>query len=131
MEKVNEDLSMTTKTKNPLVIKNGIEGHGVFAIEPINNNTIIFKMHGDFIDHPTQTSVQVGAKIHIEDSLAGLLNHSCTPSAKIDRQRHAVVSVHEIKKNEEITFNYSTNEDKLAVPFICRCCGKMISGKNE
>lgn len=124
---------MTTKTKNsnPLIIKNGIEGRGVFAIEPINNNTIIFKMQGDFIDHPTQTSVQVGDQIHIEDSLAGLLNHSCNPSAKIDRQRHAVVSVREIKKNEEITFDYSVNEDKLAVPFICRCCGKMISGKKS
>lgn len=123
-------MTTKTKTKNPLIIKNGIEGRGVFAIEPINNNTIIFKMQGDFIDHPTQTSVQVGDEIHIEDSLAGLLNHSCNPSAKIDRQRHAVVSVRDIKKNEEITFNYTINEDKLAVPFICRCCGKMISGKD-
>lgn|SRR3990167_5055286 len=118
------------KSRNPLVIKNGIEGQGVFAAQRINRNTIIFKMHGDFLTSPTQTSVQIGDQMHIEDNIAGLVNHSCHPTAKVDRQLHAFVSLRDIEKNEEITFDYTLNEDKLAAPFICQCCGQMINGKN-
>jgi SET domain-containing protein len=118
-----------TKSKSPLVVKNGIQGRGVFTTRKINKNTIIFKMHGDFIDKPTQTSVQIGEALHIEDDLAGLVNHSCSPTAKVDRQLHAFISLRDIEEGEEITFDYTVNESNLAVPFVCRCCKKMIRGK--
>lgn len=118
-----------TKSKGLLVVKNGIQGRGVFTTRKINKNTIIFKMHGDFIDKPTQTSVQIGDNLHIEDELAGKLNHSCNPTAKVDRSLHALISLRDIEENEEITFDYRVNEDKLAVPFMCQCCGKLIRGK--
>lgn len=118
-----------TKSSNPLVIRKGIEGRGVFATKKISKNTIIFKMHGDFVKAPTQTSVQIAEKLHIEDALAGLLNHSCNPTAKVDRQLQALISLRDIEEGEEITFDYRMNEEHLAVPFICRCCGKMINGK--
>ncbi|HTM63781.1 MAG TPA: SET domain-containing protein [Gammaproteobacteria bacterium] len=120
-----------SKTSNPLVIRKGIEGRGVFATKRISKNTIIFKMHGDFVNSPTQTSVQIGEKLHIEDALAGLLNHSCNPTAKVDRQLQALISLRDIEEGEEITFDYRMNEEHLAAPFICRCCGKMINGKNN
>lgn len=122
---------MTTqiKTKSPLVIKNGIEGRGVFATQKINKNTIIFKMHGEFLTSPTQTSVQIGDNMHIEDEIAGLVNHSCHPTARVDRQTQAFISMRDIAEGEEITFDYTMNEDKLAAPFICKCCGEVINGK--
>lgn len=123
-------MAAQTKSKQPLIIKKGIAGRGVFAAKSFPKNSVIFKLQGIIIDHPTQTSVQIGKDLHIEDEIAGFLNHACTPSAHIDRQMHAVVSLRDINENEEITFDYSSNEDKLAAPFMCRCCGKMISEKN-
>lgn len=124
---------MTTQTKSnePLVIKKGIQGRGVFATKKISKNTIIFKMHGEFVKSPTQTSVQIDEDLHIEDALAGMLNHSCNPTARVDRQLQALISLRDINVNEEITFDYSANEEHLAVPFICRCCGKTITGKKS
>lgn|SRR3990167_3346869 len=124
-------MSTQARNRNPLVVKNGIQGKGVFATRKINKNTIIFKMHGEVIANPTQTSVQIGEQLHIEDALAGLVNHSCTPTAYVDRQMHALVSLRDIEENEEITFNYSVNEDHLAIPFTCSCCGNDICGKNN
>lgn len=124
-------MTTKTKTKSPLIIKKGIEGRGVFAGQAVNKNTIIFKMHGDFLVSPTQTSVQIGENMHIEDEIAGLVNHSCNPTARVDRQHHAFVSLRDIKENEEITFDYTMNEDKLAAPFICKCCGQVINGKSS
>lgn len=117
--------------KPSLVIKNGIQGRGVFATRKIHKNTVIFKMHGEFVQTPTQTSVQIGDSLHIEDALAGLVNHSCEPTAKVDRQLHAFLSVRDIEPNEEITFNYNINEEKMASPFTCECCGKEICGKKS
>lgn len=117
--------------KPSLVVKNGIHGRGVFATRKIHKNTIIFKMHGEFVQQPTQTSVQIGDNMHIEDALAGLVNHSCKPTAKVDRQMYAFLSVRDIEPNEEITFNYNINEEEMAAPFTCECCGKKICGKKS
>ena len=124
-------MATQTKSNESLIIKKGIQGRGVFATKNISKNTIIFKMHGDFVKAPTQTSVQIDTDLHIEDTLAGMLNHSCTPTARVDRQLQALISLRDIAMNEEITFDYSVNEENLAVPFICRCCGKTISGKKS
>lgn len=120
---------MKTQTRTPtLIVKEGIHGRGVFATKPIQKNTIIFKMRGPVIDSPTQTSVQVGQDQHVEDAIAGLINHSCHPSARIDRQAQSFVSIRDIEPGDEITFDYTLNEDSMAVPFICECCGRQIRG---
>lgn len=122
---------MKTLTRHPsnLVIKKGIQGQGVFASRRIPTNSIIFIMHGDIITSPTQTSVQVGTNSHIEDKTAGFINHSCKPSAIIHRDTRAFISTRDIEVGDEITFDYTKNEDKMAAPFVCNCCGKFVSGK--
>ena len=52
--------------------------------------------------------------------------HSCNPTSKIDDSW--VVAVADIPSGTEVTFDYSQNEDMLASPFICRCCGRFITG---
>ncbi len=115
--------------QSALVVKQGIHGRGVFAARKIRKNTVIFQMQGEFVTKPTQTSVQIDQQMHIEDALAGLINHSCHPTARVDRQSQTFLSLRDIEPNEEITFDYTTNEEKLAAPFICECCGKEICGK--
>jgi hypothetical protein len=47
----------------------------------------------------------------------------------VDRERAALISLRGIKAGEEVTFDYNQNEDKLANPFVCQCCGTLIQGK--
>jgi hypothetical protein len=40
-----------------------------------------------------------------------------------------IVAIKDIAGSDEITFDYSQNEDMMASPFVCRCCGRLINGK--
>lgn len=113
------------------VVKKGIHGIGVFAKKGFKKGTILFKLKGDVLDHPTRTSVQIGKHDHIEDYTAGHMNHSCHPNAKVLKRLHAFVTLKNITKGEEITFNYNANEDNLANPFKCECCGRKICGRKK
>lgn len=111
------------------VVKDGIHGVGVFTTTSVKSGETLFKLKGPIIENPTRTSVQIGKNKHIEDKLAGFMNHNCHPSAKVDRKTQSFVSLKDLKSGEEITFNYNKNEDFLANPFTCECCNKFICGK--
>lgn len=111
------------------VVKDGIHGAGVFVVADFKKGSVLFKMKGDIVQYPTRTSVQLGKNKHIEDRIAGHVNHSCTPNAKIDRKTQSFVCLRDIEKGEEIMFDYNSNEELLASPFTCECCGRLIAGK--
>lgn len=110
-------------------IKKGIHGEGVFANIDIKKDEIILIMNGPIIELPTYTSVQLGYRRHIEDNIAAKINHSCFPSTQVLQKSASLISIKDIFQGEEITFNYNKNEDFLARPFICHCCGQKITGK--
>lgn len=114
-----------------LEIKEGIQGKGVFAKKDFRKGDVIFTMKGKIISHPTRTSVQIGEHQHIEDFTAGHINHSCTPNIKVNRKKHQFECIEAIQAGEEIMFNYQENEDSLANPFYCECCGQIIIGKKQ
>lgn len=111
------------------VVKTSAHGLGVFATKNFRKGQLLFKMHGEISTHPTRTSVQIGKNKHIEDTIAAFVNHSCSPTAKVNKRTKIFVSLRNIKKGDEITFNYNKNEDKLASPFKCSCCGQKIKGR--
>ena len=119
----------TLSSELQFIIKNGINGLGVFASEDIKKGTPLFSLTGEVLTEPTRTSVQIGEHAHIENELSALINHSCQPSAMVDREGKQFISARDIKNGEEITFDYNYNEDVLASPFICGCCGKVIQGR--
>jgi len=68
---------------------------------------------------------------YVEDHI----NHSCDPSVKIDFNTMNFVALRDIKKCEEITYNYLTTEYDLVrdgLDFDCKCdsknCLKRIKG---
>ena len=113
-----------------LVVKCGIHGLGIFTLIDINPGEIIFEMHGKVLSYTTRTSVQIGKEMHIENIVAGHVNHSCEPSAKVCRRERVFRSLRKIAQGEEITFDYNENEDALAEPFVCECCGRKVIGKS-
>jgi hypothetical protein len=40
-----------------------------------------------------------------------------------------VVALRNMLAGDEVTFNYEDNETAIASPFVCRCCGNLIGGK--
>lgn len=110
-------------------IKVGIHGVGAFVTKDIKKGSVLFKLQGDIVDTPTRTSVQIAKGKHIEDALAGHINHSCSPNARVYRKTQSFISLRDIEAGEEITFNYNDNEDDLASSFVCVCCGKEMLGK--
>lgn len=112
-----------------LVIKDGIQGLGVFATADLKKGQVAFKLSGKIVDRPTRTSVQIGDHQHIEDHLAAFMNHSCMANTEVNKQDHTFICTRDIKQGEELTFDYHQNEDTLAAPFTCHCCGKKIIGK--
>ena len=124
---------MTKDTRVPpdLVIKEGIHGEGVFTKVAFKRGDTLFQMKGKIIQHPTRTSVQLGKDKHIEDYTAGHINHSCTPNIKVNRAKHSFECIVDIHANEEIMFDYNENEESLANPFYCECCGRIIVGKKR
>jgi SET domain-containing protein len=112
-----------------LEFRDGIQGLGVFVKKTIKKGSVLFKMQGTVVAHPTRTSVQVGANKHIEDLIGSHVNHSCSPSAKVNPETQSFVSIKDLKEGDEITFDYNESEDILSSPFQCECCGKRILGR--
>lgn len=111
------------------VVKTGIHGLGVFSLMAFKAGDTLFKMKGELLKSPTRTSVQIGDHLHIEDEIAGYINHSCVPNAKIDKHTHSFIALKDIVVDEEIVFDYNMNEDMLASPFVCECCNRKIMGR--
>jgi len=119
---------------------------GLFAKQSIEKGNIIAYLKGKTFSKPTRTSVQIKDK-HIEDLEGGYMNHHCDPSAEIrihddfiGRNPHnqnlpslvaLVVASRDIKKGDEITFDYETTESELSHPFNCDCHGKFIKGRGR
>ena|SRR3990167_7899777 len=124
-------MTKANRVPEDFIIKDGIHGAGVFTKVAFKKGDVLFEMKGPIINHPTRTSVQMGNKKHIEDYTAGHVNHSCTPNIQVNREKQCFECIIDIAAGEEIMFNYNANEDALANPFYCECCGQVILGKKR
>lgn len=95
--------------------------------EPLQKDSIVLELKGEILTQPTRTSIQIDSDKHIEDSLGCFINHNCNPSCRI--QDNKVLNNRILNKGDSITFDYNLNEDNMSNPFICHCCGELISGK--
>ena len=102
-------------------------GYAIRATQSYGVNDIVHELKGEYVDSPTRTSIEVGSGKHIEDKLGIYINHSFTPTCKIDNG--CVVSLTNIKIDQEITFNYNDSETRMATPFIDKGTNNMVSGK--
>ena len=101
---------------------------GVFVKEYCKKGTVMrqFSDH-KIVDAPTRTSIQIAEGRHAEDEIGTYVNHACQPSCEV--RGNQIVALQDLKKGDEITFNYSVNESAMASPFVCKCCGKLITGR--
>lgn len=115
-----------------VIRKSTITGRGIFATEMIPRGKIIFIMKGRIIYSEVHTKrdamlcphrVGIGKNLWMEPDMKCVryINHSCRPNAGI-KGRVTFVALRDIKKGEEITFDYSISEDS---EWTLRCsCGE-------
>lgn len=109
------------------------KGHkGLCAIKDIIAGSVIFQLKGSVSRHANKYSVQLSRDKHLDfppvrkpnddlDYAWQYLNHSCEPNGYVNAAEYGFCALRNIRKGEEITFNYLTTEYELAAPFRCGC----------
>ena len=110
-------------------VKNSkIEGKGVFARKNIKKGETIIKIEGPITRYPNKYALQIDEDKYIGCSgkVCDFTNHSCEPNCYISFNSLHLVALGNIKKGEELTFNYCITEKDLTdgYEFKCECGAK-------
>ena len=129
-------LAFAKPTKKLVIKPTKKYGNGVFAGWDIKNREVIHILSGEkmnpaemarrvnskreYIDDP----FQIGRRTYIDlDKLSRTFNHSCDPNGGI-RKTSELFALRDIKKGEEITYDYSTTIAPTRWHMKCRCGSK-------
>lgn len=125
---------MTRHTKVKLIVHDTHKyGKGIYAGENIKKGTVIHEMGGkrltlsklverivtgkEFLDDP----FQIGRRTYIDlDEFSRTFNHSCDPNMGI-RNRGQMFALRDIKKGEQLTFDYSLTIAPTEWEMKCMC----------
>jgi SET domain-containing protein len=129
------------------VRRSGINRRGVFCVKPIRKDEVICVWGGyiiskkDFgrLSKKEFSSIEDYATVIAEgfylvsDKKGGLedddfFNHSCEPNAGINGQI-MMVAMRDIRKGEEITYDYCMTDADFKYSFDCRCGAKRCRGR--
>lgn len=128
-----------------LQIRDARNGKGIFTTSAIKKDTFVFQVKGavnhfeklleidgDILNNSFRYSPNYYLSPGVKDT-AYYLNHSCEPNVRLVRKEKELwlVAIIDIKKNEEIVFDYSTMLAKDDIwTMKCNCgtssCRKMI-----
>ena len=126
--------------------KSKIDNRGLYAATNIKKNTKIIEYKGKIITvKETETNPKfdndkaiylfnLNKKYDLDGDFkyntARLINHSCDPNCEVDGVglKLWIYAVKDIKKNEELTYDYGFSFDKDYKDFPCRCGAKKCVG---
>ncbi len=118
-------------------------GKGIFAGENIGEDEEIFTINGKvistfyipFLSWIGKRWIGIGRNKWIKpnkDNFIYYTNHSCSPNSEI-KDKVKLIALRDIKKLEEITFDYSKTEADPYWKMECKCgsknCKKVITGE--
>lgn len=130
---------MPTPAALPRIIRkrSALHGRGVFAAEAINKNTRIIDYSGELITNRQSEAREDrylsrgciwvfrvnrnwSRDAHVGGNIARFINHSCKPNCWIEVVDKTiwVRAARNIRKGEELTYDYNTEGDKA---ISCRC----------
>ena len=126
--------------------KSRIDNRGLYASKNIKKDTKIIEYKGKIITvKETETNPKfdndkaiylfnLNKKYDLDGDFkyntARLINHSCDPNCEVDGVglKLWIYAVKDIKKNEELTYDYGFSFDKDYKDFPCRCGAKKCVG---
>tara|TARA_Y100000590_G_C15548474_1_gene949914 strand:- start:62 stop:400 length:339 start_codon:yes stop_codon:yes gene_type:complete len=92
-----------------------VQGKALFSKKKYSKGSIIFTLEGKILDKPNKYTIEIGKDKHIIDKYGIYMNHSFTPSTKIDGKN--IIALKDINIGDELHFNYNNNETCMACPF--------------
>jgi len=101
-------------------------GKGLFSLLDFNKDDIIYILSGEIFDKPTRETIHIGNGKHIYDKYGIYINHSFDPNIKVSEYK--LIAIKDIKKGDEICFNYNDSEIFMSNPFYVNdllVCGKV------
>ena len=113
---------------------------GIFAKNDIVKGEVLIDAEADIIKKLTAYSLQIGeSKFLFARYIDNYINHSCDPNVFVklysnNRKRYSYIALKNIKKGQELFWNYNTNDWDVAknFSFVCNCdsknCAKLIRG---
>jgi hypothetical protein len=109
-------------TKDGLYIHTRNDGmYGLFASKPIDIGAEILNIcDGTLLSNSDIYTIEVDAG-HYMHKFGRYTNHSCDPTATVDRKSGLLIANQYIAIDGEITFDYLTTERDLKADFDCRC----------
>ena len=126
--------------------KSKIDNRGLYAATNIKKNTKIIEYKGKIITvRETETNPKfdndkaiylfnLNKKYDLDGDFkyntARLINHSCDPNCEVDGVglKLWIYAIKDIKKNDELTYDYGFSFDKDYKDFPCRCGTKKCVG---
>lgn len=103
--------------------------HSLFAIKGFYaNSPIIYIKDGDKQDEGDLYTIEIDEG-HFFHPYGRYTNHSCDPTAYVDRKSGYLFSKRELFEDEEITFDYLSTERSIKANFICNCGSDNCVGK--
>lgn len=113
------------------------KGLGVFANKNFDKGEIVIHFKADIVSRPKASAeaVNIDDKFSLDTKWLvpeAFINHSCSANTKIDVISFRYIAIKNIRKNEEITYNYNTTEydmKKNGSSFKCKCNSKNCLGQ--
>ncbi len=109
------------------------KGLGLFANKNFKKGETVIHFNADIVSRSKASpeSVQIDDNKFIDTlrlTPEAFINHSCSPNARIDVVGFRYIAIRDIRKNEEITYNYLTTEYAMKDSFRCRCGSRNCRG---
>ena len=126
--------------------KSNIDNKGLYASENIKSGKIVIHYKGKLV---TKKEVEKNPKFDNDKAIylfninnrydmdgdfeyneARLINHSCNPNCEVDGKglKLWIVAIKDIKKGEELSYDYGFGYDEDYKQFICKCGAKNCVG---
>jgi SET domain-containing protein len=114
------------------------KGRALLANKNLRKGSLVIKFGFDSVKscrNASPESVQIDENKFLDSKhyyASDYINHSCNPSTKIDFAEMYFVAIKDIKKGQEITYNYLTTEYDMAkdgLDFDCKCSSKKCFGR--
>ena len=126
--------------------KSNIDNRGLYASQDIKDRSKIIEYKGKIL---TKKQVEENSKFDNEKAIylfninkkydldgdfkfntARLINHSCNPNCEVlDHNKQLwIFAMKDIKKNEELTYDYGFSFDKDYKNYVCKCGSKNCVG---
>lgn len=121
---------------DPVVVRQGDLGRGVYAGRPLRAGERILRFDGPVLTHAhvltfgeaQAYALQIGPDEYIDTLAPGrFTNHSCQPNAGVIENR-VLLALRPIARGEEVRFDYSTTMSENHWTMACRCGAKTCRG---